>query len=163
VKDVIVPLVGPIVAIFVPTLLLYVLPLSQNQQKAAVDLFAAYHGENMRESRNLAWKHFVSEARALPEAERARRLDDYLRYLTEPEVNRTVPAETDALYQKTSRVLDFFVMVNDCLERDTVDRNMVRSFLAYYYLWWHDEILVPLRERPLQPSRNLKYYPLWRG
>jgi hypothetical protein len=158
VRDVIVPLVGPIVAICVPTLFFYLIPLLQNQQKAAVDLFSAYHGEDMRRARNEAWNHFVTEGRELAEPDRNARLDAYLRYLTEPETARKIPPEQDELYQRVSRVLDFFVIVNGCLERGTVDAGMVRAFLGFYYLWWRDEILTPFRQRPLTSKRSM---PLW--
>src|SRR5262245_52920693 len=89
-KDVVIPLVSPIVAILVPTMLFYVIPLTQTQQKGALDLFTTFSSEDMRQARNEAWIHFVIELRNLPEAEQHRPLDDFLRHLFEPEGQRKV-------------------------------------------------------------------------
>ena len=45
-----------------------------------------------------------------------------------------------------SRVLDFFALVNGCLARGVADPDLVRDFLLFYYLWWRDEIMDPLRK-----------------
>jgi hypothetical protein len=160
-KDALLPLIGPMVGMLVPLLLFYWLPLSQNKQKLAIELFTMYHSEEMRESRNTGWKYFVTERRTLPEKDQDQRLDHFLRYLMEPEVNRKISPELDAIYQKTSRVLDFFAMVDECLENDSVDRRVVRSFMAYYFLWWYDEIVAQLEARPLKPPQNLRFIPVW--
>jgi hypothetical protein len=160
---VVIPLVSPIVALFLPIVLFYVLPLSQNKQRTALELFNVYHSEEMRRARNEAWNYFVTERRTLPDTAQEKRLDDFLSYLTEPEANRIVPPAQDEIYQKASKVLDFFAMVDACLERESVDRGMVRSFIAYYFLWWHDEVVVPLANRPLKHPESLRFIPLWWG
>ena len=161
IKDVVIPVIGPIVAILIPTVLFYIIPLGQNQQKNAIDLFNIYNTEDMRIARNEGWKHFVSDRQALSPPDRNRILDDFLRYLTEPDVNRQVPSDIHALYQKTSRVLDFFGVLDHCLERNTIAREMIYSFFGYYYLWWRDEIMIPLRERPLMQHGLPRYLPAW--
>jgi hypothetical protein len=161
IKDIIIPLLGPVVAICIPTVLCYLIPLGQNQQKTTLDLFNIYNTEDMRIARNEGWKHFVTDRQLLAPSERDRLLDDFLRYLTEPDVNRMIPAEKHALYQKTSRVLDFFGVLDHCLERNTVAREMIQSFFGYYYLWWRDEIMIPLRERPLMLHGEPRYLPAW--
>lgn len=161
IKDVVIPLLGPIVAICIPTLLFYIIPLGQNQRKTTLDLFIVYNTEDMRIARNEGWKHFVTDRQALSPPERNRTLDDFLRYLTEPDVNRLVSSEVHAIYQKTSRVLDFFGVLDHCLERNTVAREMISSFFGYYYLWWRDEIMIPLRSRPLIERGEPRYLPTW--
>jgi hypothetical protein len=112
VKDLFVPLIGPLVAVLIPVLVLYILPLGQSQQRLSLDLCTQYFGEEMRDARNVAWRQFVTEQRQLPPVRRAERLNHFLDYLSDPEVHRSVDPLTDAVYQKTSRVLDFFALVN---------------------------------------------------
>ena len=161
VKDLFVPLVGPLVAVLIPVVLFFIIPLGQTRQKLSLDLCAQYYGEEMRDARNVGWQHFVTEQRKLPEAGRAERLNHYLDYLTNPEVHRAVDPVTDVVYQKTSRVLDFFALVNGCLARGSADPDMVRDFLLFYYLWWRDEIIVPLRGTGRVVSGHPKVRPVW--
>jgi hypothetical protein len=161
VKDVVIPLVSPIVAILVPTVLFYVIPLSQNQQKGALDLFTAFCSEEMRHARNEAWVHFVIERRHLPPLEQQQRLDDFLRHLFERDGLGAVEPEIHEIYQKTLKVLDFFAIINACLRKKTADKGMVRSFLTVYYLWWRDSILDPLRSRPFPAAGISRYKPAW--
>ena len=160
VKDLFVPLVGPMVAVLIPVLVLYVLPLGQSRQKLALDLCAMYNTEEMRDARNVGWRHFVVEHRLLPDDGRAARLGHFLGYLGDPEAHRTIDYQTDAVYQKACRVLDFFALVDGCVARGVADPDMVREFLLFYYLWWRDEILDPLRAvRPA--AAGMKYPPAW--
>jgi hypothetical protein len=161
VKDLFVPLVGPLVAVLVPVLVLYVIPLGQSRQRVALDLCAQYYGEEMRDARNVGWEHFVTEQRRLPPEERAARLAHYLDYLTDPEVHRGVSPDQDAVYQKATRVLDFFALVDGCLARGVADPDLVRGFLLYYYLWWRDEIMAPLRQTRRVTTADPKYRPAW--
>lgn len=161
IKDVVIPMLGPVVAICIPTILLYVIPLSQNQQKTAIDLFNIYNDEDMRVARNEGWKHFVTDRLAHSPAERDRTLDDFLRFLAEPDVNRMIDPVVHAVYQKTSRVLDFFGVLDHCLERNTVAREMIHSFFGYYYQWWRDEIIAPLRSRARSEHSEPRYLPAW--
>lgn len=161
VKDLFVPLVGPLVAVLIPVVLFFVIPLGQTRQRLALDLCAQYYGEEMRDARNVGWRHFVTEQRKLPEAGRAERLDHFLDYLTDPEAQRNVDPVTDAVYQKTSRVLDFFALVNGCVARGAADPDMVRDFLLFYYLWWRDEIMGPLRRTDRAVGGHAKVRPAW--
>lgn len=160
-KDVVIPLFSPMVAIFVPTILFYVIPMTQNQQKGALDLFNAFSNEEMRQARNATWVYFIIELRYMPPSEQAARLDDFLRHLFEADWKNTTEAAIHETYQKASRVLDFFAIVNTCVRKKTVDRGMVRSFLAYYYLLWRDGIMDPLRTRPLPLEGKPRYKPVW--
>lgn len=159
VKDLFVPLLGPMVAVLIPVLVLYVLPLGQSRQKLALDLCALYNAEEMRDARNVGWRHFVVEHRLLPDERRAERLTQFLGYLGDPEAHRTVDYQTDAVYQKACRVLDFFALVDGCVARGVADPDMVREFLLFYYLWWRDEIMDPLRAAGR--GAGLKYRPVW--
>jgi hypothetical protein len=152
-----VPLVGPLVAVLVPTILLYVIPYGQDRQKTALELCGQFLGEEMRDSRNTGWRHFVTEQRELPPVRRAERLAHFLDYLSRQEVHRTVSPELDAVYQKVNRVLDFFALVNGCLLRGAADSGMVRDFFLFYYLHWRDEIMDPLRKT----SRLAGPVPAW--
>ena len=147
VKSVLIPLAGPIIAIIVPTMLFYRLPLVQSQQKTTIDLFSAFHTEEMRGARADAWDYFVIQCRKMSPADHEKRLDGYLDFLTERDVNLSVDKATLCEYQKLSRVLDFFNIVNSCLKRKAADPPMVRSFIGYYYSWWEDELLAHLRKR----------------
>src|SRR5581483_8607874 len=128
-----------------PVIVLFVIPLGQSRQRLALDLCTQYFGEEMRDARNVGWRHFVTEQGQLPPARRAERLGHFLDYLSDPEVHRSVDPATDAVYQKASRVLDFFALVNGCLARGAADPEITRDFLLFYYLWWRDEIMDPLR------------------
>ncbi len=161
IREVFIPLLGSCVAVLVPTVLFYIIPLGQNRQRGAIDLFNGYHTEEMRRARNEAWQFFVTERQILSDKDRDQRLDDYLDYLTRPESGRKVTSKLDEIYQKASRILDFFALVNGTLERGTVDGAMVRSFMGYYYLWWRDEILTPLRNRPERPGTSVWRRPEW--
>ena len=145
IKDLFVPLVGPLVAVLVPTILLYVIPFGQDRQKTALDLCGQFLGEEMRDARNTSWRYFVTEQGELPAGRRAERLAHFRDYLRREGVHRTVSPELDAVYQKVNRVLDFFALVNGCLVRGVVDPDLVRDFLLFYYVHWRDEILDPLR------------------
>jgi hypothetical protein len=161
IKDLFVPLVGPLVAVLIPVLIFVVIPLGQNRQKLALDLCAQYFGEEMRTARNVGWRLFVTEQRKLPPVRRAERLNHFLDYLSDPEVHRSVDPRTDADYQRTSRVLDFFALVNGCLARGAADPELVRDFLLYYYLWWRDEIMDPLRKTRRLTADQPKAKPAW--
>ncbi len=146
VRDLFVPLVGPLVAVLIPVVVLFVIPFHQTRQRLALELCAQYYLEEMRDARNVGWRHFVTEQRALPPVRRAERLNDFLDYLSHPEAHRAVDPDTDAIYQKVSRVLDFFALVDGCLARGAADPDLVRDFLLFYYHWWRDEIMDPLRK-----------------
>lgn len=161
VKDLFVPLIGPLVAVLIPVLVLYVLPLGQSRQKLSLDLCAQYFGEEMRDARNVAWRQFVTEQRKLPPVRRAERLNHFLDYLSDPEVHRSVDPLTDTIYQKTSRVLDFFALVNGCVARGVADPEIARDFLLIYYLWWRDEIMEPMRKTQRIAADHPKVKPVW--
>ncbi|MCU0703413.1 MAG: hypothetical protein MUF18_05490 [Fimbriiglobus sp.] len=145
VRDLFVPLIGPLVAVLVPLLLFFVIPAGQNRQRTALELCQQYNAEEFREARNIAWKHFVLDRRREGPEERAIRLAEFLNYLTTPETHAQIDPTRDALYQKATRVLDFFAMVNEYVGRGNAEPSLVRAFLLYYYLWWRDEIMDPLR------------------
>ena len=160
VRDLFVPLIGPLVAVLVPLLLFFVIPAGQNRQRTALELCQQYYAEEMREARNTAWKHFVLDHRRDGPEERAARLGEFLNYLTNPETHGRIDPTRDALYQKATRVLDFFAVVNEYVGRGNAEASLVRAFLLYYYLWWRDEIMTPLRQlRPL--ADDPKFKPGW--
>ncbi len=161
VRDLFVPLVGPLVAVLIPVVLLFVIPFNQNRQRLSLDLCTQYFGEEMRDARNTGWQQFVTQQRQLPPIRRAERLNHFLDYLSNPEVHRAVDPVTDAIYQKTSRVLDFFSLVNGCLARGVADPDIVRDFLIFYYLWWRDEIMDPLRKTQRIVADHPKIKPVW--
>ncbi len=161
VRDLFVPLVGPLVAVLIPVVLLFVIPFNQNRQRLSLDLCTQYFGEEMRDARNTGWQQFVTEQRQLPPIRRAERLNHFLDYLSNPEVHRAVDPVTDAIYQKTSRVLDFFSLVNGCVARGVADPDIVRDFLIFYYLWWRDEIMDPLRKTQRIVADHPKIKPVW--
>lgn len=163
VKDLVLPLVGPVVAVLVPTLLLYAIPRNQSREKFALDLCSQYYTEEMRNARNVGWEHFVTARQRETPARRVERLHAFLDYLTNPEAHRGVDPKTDEVYQKATRVLDFFALVDSCLGRGAADPDIVRSFLLYYYLWWRDEILEPLRQTGRITADGPKTTPPWWG
>ncbi len=160
-RDLFVPLIGPVVAVLVPIVVLYVIPSGQSREKFALDLCGQYYSEEMRLARNVGWQHFVVAQRNLPPMKRAEGLNHFLDYLTNPETHRGIEPAVDETYQRASRVLDFFALVNECVGRGTADPDIVRSFLLYYYLWWRDEILDPLRKTRRIVTDHPKFRPLW--
>jgi len=160
-KDLFVPLIGPVVAVLIPIMVLYVIPSGQSREKFALDLCGQYYSEDMRIARNVGWQHFVVAQRNHPPEERARSMHHFLDYLTNPETHRGIDPRVDEVYQRASRILDFFALVNECVGRGTADRDIVRSFLLYYYLWWRDEILEPLRQTRAIATRHPKFRPIW--
>jgi hypothetical protein len=163
VKDLVLPLVGPVVAVMVPTLLLYVIPRNQSREKFAMDLCAQYYTEEMRNARNVGWEHFVTAQQRETPIRRAERLNAFLDYMTNPEAHRGIDPKTDEVYQKATRILDFFALVDACLYRGAADPDIVRSFLLYYYVWWRDEILDPLRKTRRIVPNGPKTTPPWWG
>lgn len=161
VKDLFLPLIGPVVAVLVPTLLLYVIPRNQSRERFALDLCTQYYTEEMRNARNTGWEHFVTSRQRESEEGRVARLNAFLDYLTDPETHRGIDPRTDEVYQKATRVLDFFALVNNALYRGAADADIVRGFLLYYYLWWRDEILNPLRETRRITTADPKFKPAW--
>lgn len=160
IRDLFVPLIGPLVAVLVPLLLFFVIPSGQNRQRTALELCQQYNAEEFREARNTAWKHFVLDRRRDGPEERAARLTEFLNYLTTPETHARIDPARDALYQKATRVLDFFAMVNEYVGRGNAEPSLVRAFLLYYYLWWRDEIMDPLRQLRAVAD-DPKYKPSW--
>jgi hypothetical protein len=161
VKDLFLPMVGPFVGVLIPIMILFVLPNRQNRERFALQLCEHYYTEDMRLARNTTWQHFVTEMRSLPPIRRAESLNHFLEYLTNPEVQRGINAQTDELYQRATRVLDFFAMVDECVGRGTADPAIVRAFLLYYYLWWRDELLEPLRKTRRITTDHPKFKPIW--
>jgi len=160
VRELFVPLIGPLVAVLVPLLLFFVIPSGQNRQRTALELCQQYNAEEFREARNTAWKHFVIDRRREQPEERAIRLAEFLSYLTTPEMHGHVDPTRDAIYQKATRVLDFFAVVNEYVGRGNAEPSLVRAFLLYYYLWWRDEIMDPLRNlRAI--ADDPKFKPSW--
>jgi hypothetical protein len=115
----------------------------------------------MRLARNIGWQHMVTEQRQLPPIRRAEKLNHFLDYLTNPEVHRGIDAKQDEIYQRTTQVLDFFAIVNGSVGRGAVDPGIVRAFLLYYYLWWRDEIMDPLRKTRRIATDHPKFKPIW--
>ena len=160
VRELFVPLIGPLVAVLVPLLLFFVIPSGQNRQRTALELCQQYSAEEFREARNTAWKHFVIDRRRESPDERAVRLTEFLNYLTTPETHGHIDPARDAVYQKATRVLDFFAVVNEYVGRGNAEPSLVRAFLLYYYLWWRDEIMDPLRQlRDI--ADDPKFRPSW--
>jgi hypothetical protein len=161
IKDLFLPLVSPLVAILIPVVVLFVIPYNQNRQKVALELCTQYNTEEMRDARNVGWRCFVTEQQTLPPVRRAERLNQFLDYLSNPEFHRMVDPEQDKIFQKASRILDFFAIVNGCLARGVADPDIVRDFLLFYYLWWRDEIMDPLRRTRRVLGDGPKTVPTW--
>src|SRR4051794_12762012 len=134
-KDFLLPFMGPTIAVIVPVVIFVILPGVRDRRKTALDLFTAYNAEDMRTTRNEVWAYFVSEVAGNPQ-ERDKRLDDYLDYLTEIRWSTVLTPQTMAVFQKASRVLDYFVFVEACLRHGMANDCLIRCFLAHYYLWW---------------------------
>lgn len=160
-KDFIIPMIAPIVAIVVPTILFYVIPRRWNQNNLALELFETFFREEMRLARLAAWSHFVTDPKTQDGPSREERFDLFRKFLTEPEVGRQIDEPTHGLFQKTSRVLDYFAIVDGCLARGAVEPRMVRSFLAYYWFWWRLMVQRPLRAKPAPPGSRVKHLPMW--
>jgi len=160
-KDIVLPLVSPLVSILIPTVLFYVIPLSQNRQKAAIELFTSYFDKEMKEARVDAWDYYVTERLALPVAQQDLRLDSYLRFVTDPTYDQQVPKDQHTKMQSLGQVLNYFVIVNAGLEAGLLDKTLTRAFVVHYYLWWREEVFVKLRSRPVIQSRNPRFRPLW--
>ncbi len=161
VRDLFVPMVGPTIAVMIPLLIFVVLPNRQSSERFALQLCEHYYTEGMRLARNISWQHLVTEQRQLPPIRRAEKLNHFLDYLTNPEVHRGIDAHQDELYQRATQVLDFFALVNESVGRGTADRGIVRAFLLYYYLWWRDEIMEPLRRTRRIVTDHPKFKPIW--
>ena len=161
VKELFVPLVSPLVAILIPVVVLFVIPYSQGRQRLSLELCEQYFTEEMREARNVGWRHFVTEQQQLPPVRRAERLNQFLDYHSNLEFHRGIEPGLDATFQKTARVLDFFAMVNGCVGRGVADDAIVRDFLLFYYLWWRDEIMDPLRKTRRIIADHPKLRPTW--
>ena len=160
-RDLFVPLIGPLVAVLIPLLIFVVIPIGQNQERTAITLCQQYYAEEMRDARNAGWRHLVTELRRATDAEKAARRKEFYDYLTTPEAHGVIDPLLDAVFQKATRVLDFFALVNECLARRAADPDIVRAFLLYYYLWWRDEIMDPLRAIAPLRTNDPKFKPGW--
>lgn len=160
-RDLFVPLVGPLVAVLIPLLLFFVIPSGQTREKTALALCQQYYTEEMRESRNAGWRHLVIELRRATDGEKAERRREFFDYLTSPDAHGAIDPRRDEVFQKLTRVLDFFGLVNEVLARGSADERLVRSFLLYYYLWWRDEIMDPLRRCGALATADPKFKPVW--
>jgi hypothetical protein len=160
VKDFLVPLIAPTVAIIVPTILFFVIPRKRDRQKTALDLFTAFTAEEMRKSRLEVWAYFVTQVNGNLD-EQNKRFDQYLDYLTEDRGTASITTEVMDLFLKTSRVLDYFVFVEACVQQRLVNEELIRSFLAGFYLWWRDKFMVPMRKRRHHETKNPRFLPLW--
>ena len=161
IKDLFLPLISPLVAVMIPVVVLFLIPQSQSRQKLALDLCAQYFAEEMRDARNIGWRHFVVEQQQLPPVRRAERLNQFLDYHSNRDFHRSIDAALDATFQKTARVLDFFALVNGCVARGVADGDIVKDFLVFYYLWWRDEIMDPLRKTRRIALDHPKVRPTW--
>ncbi len=160
-KDFLLPLMGFTAAIIVPFLTFVILPRARDRRRTALDLFTAYTTDDMRQTRNEVWAYFVFEVADNPQ-ERNQRFDQYLDYLTEKERWSTIPSrEAMAVFQKASRVLDSFAFVEACLRNRLANACLVRFFLGRFYLWWRDELMLPLRQRRRIDTSNPLFVPLW--
>ena len=160
VKDFLLPLFAPTVAIIVPTILFFVLPRRKEKQKAALDLFKEYAAEGMRKSRLEVWAYFVAQVNGNLE-EQNKRFDQYLDYLTEDRITMPVNPEAIDMLQKASRILDFFFFVEASIEQQLVNEELIRTFLAQYYLWWRDKVMVPMRKRRQIESKYPRCGLMW--
>lgn len=162
IKDFMIPLLAPTVAIIVPTILFYVIPRRWQRYHLALEFFDKFNGEEMRQARLDAWSYFVTQTGPEDHVRRDQRLREFLEFLTEPEIGRRVDRSTHDVFQKTSRVLDFLAIVDGSLGRGAVDRRMLRSYLAYYYVWWREMVLEPLwRERDRLGDWPRRHLPVW--
>ena len=158
------PLVGPAVAVLVPTWLFFVEPSRKSQQEASLEILKLYFGEYMRQARLTTWDHFGAEfSRSIDHRPQMGR---YLDYLANPDVNLELSETEKQTYQQISTLLDFFAIVEDMLTEDALDKTMLMRGLAYYYAWWRDDLIAKLREMPLPPPKNgrsrpQKFVPLW--
>jgi hypothetical protein len=109
-KDLLVPLIAPAVAIIVPTIVFFVIPRRRDRQKAALDLFAAFWAEDMRQCRHEAWAYLVTQVNNNPE-ERNKRFDQFLDLLTSDRVTTSVTPEAAHVLLKASWVLDYLAVV----------------------------------------------------
>jgi hypothetical protein len=51
--------------------------------------------------------------------------------------------------------------VNGCVARGVADPEIVRDFLLFYYLWWRDEIMEPMRKTRRIAADHPKVKPVW--
>jgi hypothetical protein len=165
-KEFVIPLAPAFVSLVVPIVVFYVIPLRWNRRQLALDLFSSFYGEEMRHARAQAWEYFIGALQESTPAgspgavPRSPRLRMFLQYLAEPATHLRIAPPEHEVFQKASRVLDFFTVVDGCIGRKTIDEGMVRDFLRYYYLWWRQEMLEPLRDENYPfPDQRLK--PRW--
>ena len=163
-KEYFIPLLAPLVAIIVPTILFYVIPRRWQRYNLALAFFDKFNTEEMRQARLDAWAYFVTELTADDNARRLQRLREFIEYLHEPEIGRRIDRATHDVYQKASRVLDFFAIVDGSLGRQVVEPRMLRSFLAYYYRWWREMIFEPIwHQRGQGTTADTQHLPIWYG
>ncbi len=160
-RDFVLPLVGPLVAIVIPILIFHILPMAQTRHHAALALFQEFFREEMRIARRDAWQGMIAARHAAGEPAGQQRLDQFLRYYADPEAGRRITPEDHELFQKAARVLEFFALTESLLQRNAVERGLVKSFLSYYYLTWSEDLLAPLRNRPWPRAGSAGRQPPW--
>jgi hypothetical protein len=130
------------------------------RQRAAIDLIQHYFSEEMRKHRRDTWDYFIADPN-VSEGDKADRRRRWYRFLFDSQVRRTAELDFQNPAQSAAAVLDFFVMVNNCLIAKTVDPSMVRSQLVYYYRWWREEFIIPLRQMEDHLALGSAYQPGW--
>ena len=81
--------------------------------------------------------------------------------LTSRQATSTLTSSQLTLLDGRSIYLDFFGLVNGCVARGVADPDMVRDFLLFYYLWWRDEIMEPMRKTLRIEADHPKVKPVW--
>src|SRR5262249_46140994 len=153
--------------------LFFFLPSRKAQREAAEKVLESFFSDGMRQARVAGWTHLVAEVSdKSKEAEgRQRRRDflayvrkDYAAYSLTPQGGTSIQPQMHGLYREVSHVLDFFAVVEGLLEDAAVDEKMLRQGLVFYYHWWRDEVMDPLRNlfREIQkPTADPKCVPPW--
>ncbi|WP_020475006.1 hypothetical protein [Zavarzinella formosa] len=154
------PVCSVLVAVILPIFLFYIMPRSRERQRNALDLFNSFTSEAMHKTRLDAWAYFVTLVADDP-AEQDTRFSHYLDYLTERKSKKPFSKDEIELFQKASKVLDFFAYVDACLREHLAGPQLVRTFLASYYLWWREELMEPLRKRRRLTTTNPQFVPYW--
>ena len=58
-------------------------------------------------------------------------------------------------------IINVLALVNGCVARGVADPDIVRDFLLFYYLWWRDEIMDPMRRTQRLITDHPKVKPVW--
>ena len=147
-KDVVIPLIGPLISLGVAIFVFWWGPKRQRERQLALDLHEIYNSSEMQRNRIEAWAYLHGELdrRIVDE-----RFDKVIRWTTAFPPAADLASDAVKL-QQILKVFSFFATCEDCLRERLVDPKLLRTLLGYSFLRWSVDTIDAVRVRA--PASN---------